>query len=134
MLAVNPQLSVDQLIDGLQRSARPHVHVPRMPVCSAQSPGRCQCDTATCGAGILDAPQALAYALAPSSYVAPARTAEVIDNDDVRVAVATGADQPPLREAGATTSTPDSGGGALNIAWLAALAAAVAALARRRRG
>lgn len=133
MLAVNPQLGVDQLIDGLQRSARPHVRVPSMAACSAQSPGRCQCDTGTCGAGILDAPQALAYALDPANYVAPARSAEVIDNDDVAAAVASGPDQPPLREDGAAAPPADSGGGALGTVWLAALAAAVAALARRRR-
>jgi serine protease len=134
MLAVNPQLGVDQLIDGIRRSARPHVSVPRMQACSAQSPGRCQCDTTSCGAGILDAPQALAFALNPTGYVAPVRTAEVIDNADVNDAVAVGPDMQPLSTGGGPTPAPaDSGGGALGFGWLVALAFAVAALGRRRR-
>ncbi len=132
MLAVNPQLDVGQLIEGLQRSARPHVLVPRMPACSAQHPGRCQCDTSSCGAGILDAGQALAYAANPQAYVAPARSAEVIDNADVDEAVASGPDQPAT--AGGGAATPGSqGGGASGAAALAGLVLVIAALRRRGR-
>ena len=127
MLSVNPQLTVEQLLDGIGRSARPHVVVSRMSACSVQNPGRCQCDAGTCGAGILDAQQALRYALAPASYVAPARGAEVIDNADVDAAVASGPDRPAGIEAGSS----GSGGGALDSPWLLALACAVVLLARR---
>ncbi|MFT3664056.1 S8 family peptidase [Piscinibacter sp.] len=116
MLSANPSLSVAQIIDGLQRSARPHVLVPRMPSCSERNSGRCVCTTATCGAGILDAAGAMAYALAPDSYVAPNRQPEVVDNADI--------DRAFKQDGG--------GGGALGAGWLAALALAVAALSRRR--
>lgn len=64
MLSVNPRLSRAQLIDGLQRTSRPHV-ASAGPVCSTDTPvGECQCTTSTCGAGLLDAPAALEYAAA----------------------------------------------------------------------
>jgi serine protease len=132
MLAINPQLDVGQLIDGLQRSARPHVLVPRMLACSAQNLGRCQCDTTSCGAGILDAVQALAYAADPTNYVAPARTAEIVDNADVDMAVAVGPDQPAAVGGGAPASG-DSGGGAFGGAAAVGLALALVALHRVRR-
>lgn len=134
MLAVNPALTVDQLIDGIKRSARPHVVAPRIAACSNDNPGRCVCTTSTCGAGILDAPQALAYAASPSSYVAPARTAEVIDNADVDAAVALGPDRPANAGSGSTggsSSSGSGGGGALGGVWIAGLLCAVAALRRR---
>lgn len=135
MLAVNPQLDVDQLMEGLRRSARPHVLAPRMPVCSAENPGRCQCDTGSCGAGILDAPQALAYALDPLGYAAPARSAEVVDNADVDVAVASGPDRRASVVAGGPAdAADDEGAGALGGVWLIALAFSVAGLVRRRPG
>ena len=130
MLAVNASLTVDQLIDGVQRSARPHVVAPRIAACSDQNPGRCVCTTATCGAGILDAPQALAYAADPAAYVAPNRTPETIDNADVDAAVALGADLPPNTAVSTDGATAESGGGAFGAAWLVLLLAAVAALGR----
>lgn len=135
MLSVNPQLTVDQLIAGLKASARPHVLAPAMGACSDQNPGRCVCTTATCGAGILDAPQALAYAGQPDSYVAPHQTAQSIDNDDVATAVALGADLPPNGADAASSPSSDSGGGAAGGPFGALLLAAIAALARLpRRG
>lgn len=135
MLAVNPALTVDQLIDGIKRSARPHVVAPRIAACSNDNPGRCICTTSTCGAGILDAPQALAYAANPTGYVVPARTAEVIDNADVDAAVALGPDRPGNAGSGSSggSSSPDSGGGggALGGFWIVGLLCAVAALRRR---
>jgi serine protease len=65
MLSVNADLTVEQLIDGMRRSARPHVTSPGLGACSAQNTQRCLCSTSTCGAGILDAPGALAYAANP---------------------------------------------------------------------
>lgn len=132
MLSVNPNLSVGQLIDGLQRSARPHVVAPKIAACSDQNPGRCVCTTSTCGAGILDAPQALAYAVDPAAYVAPNRTPESIDNADVDAAVALGADLPPNAPAATDGTSSGSGGGAVGVVWLALLGAAVAVLGRTR--
>lgn len=130
MLSVQPALTVPQIIDGLRRSARPHVVAPRIEACSDVNPGRCICTTDTCGAGILDAEAALQYAANPSAYVAAARQPAVIDNIDVDDAVALGLDRP----ANVAASSPASGGGggALGPGWLLALAAAVAALSCRR--
>ena len=71
MLAVNPALTAAQIEQGLRVSARPHVtsSLPGVAACSDANPGRCLCTTGTCGAGILDVPQALAYAASPGSYV-----------------------------------------------------------------
>ena len=133
MLSTNPALSVAQLIDGVRRSARPHVVSSMMGACSAQNPGRCTCTTNTCGAGILDAPQALRYALDPAAYVAPNRLAEIVDSSDLLAATALGADLPPNDDSTAAvdaggTGGGGGGGGALGLAWLALLAVGVAAL------
>lgn len=134
MLSVNDTLTVDQLIAGLKASARPHVVSASIGTCSDQNPGRCICTTSTCGAGILDAPQALAYAALPDSYVAPARTAENVDNADVVTAVALGADLPPNAvDAASNPSSGSGGGGASGGVFAALLLAAITALARRPR-
>lgn len=130
MLSVNPALTADQLVAGLRASARPHVTSPHIGTCSNDNPGRCLCTTATCGAGILDAAQALQYASQPDSYVAPARQAAVLDNADVRSAAALGPDRPanaPPQQASG------GGGGASSAGWLVALFGAVAALGRQHR-
>jgi serine protease len=136
MLSVNPALSVDQIVHGLRVSARPHVtsSLPGVAACSALNPGRCLCTAATCGAGILDAVQALAYAQSPATYVAPARQAEVIDAPELRQAALLGADRPANTSSSSGSGGPDSGsgGGAMSALWLAALAWAVLALSRRR--
>jgi serine protease len=132
MLSVNPNLTVAQIINGLKLSARPHVTSPKIGACSANNPGRCICSIQTCGAGILDTEQALLYAQNPSGYVAPVRQPAVIDNAEVTAAVALGNDLPP--NGGSTPpSSGGGGGGALGLAWLMALALAVAALAALRR-
>jgi serine protease len=131
MLSVNPSLTARQIIDGLKASARPHVTSGLMGVCTASNPGRCICTTATCGAGLLDARQAVLYA--QTGAVPPAQQAASIDSVDVRQAVALGPDE----GAGAPPPSPppraDSGGGAIDPAWLLALACAVAAV-RATRG
>jgi serine protease len=140
MLAVNPALTAAQIEQGLRVSARPHVtsNLPGVAACSDANPGRCLCTTGTCGAGILDVPQALAYAEAVKnggSYSPPARQAAVIDAAELRDAAAAGPDRP----ANTTTTTPPpsggnssgGGGGAMSALWLAALSAAVLALRRR---
>ncbi|MDH4287118.1 MAG: S8 family serine peptidase [Aquincola sp.] len=134
MLSVNPGLSYDQIVQGLRVSARPHVRstLPGVQACSASNPGRCLCTTATCGAGILDVVQALIYARDPAAYVVPARSGEVIDAADLRVAAALGPDRPPNSSGGGAVSG-GGGGGVAGGSWLAALALAALALARRRR-
>jgi serine protease len=137
MLSVNPALSGDELVEGLRRSARRHVVSanPGFGHCSDQTPGRCLCDAATCGVGILDAPEALRYARDPLAYQPPDSPAMSIDSSQVDASVALGPDLPPN---GAALATPadesGGGGGAVSAAWLLALAAAVLALAAAGRG
>ncbi|WP_326540025.1 S8 family peptidase [Pseudorhodoferax sp.] len=78
MLAVNPSLTPAQLVERLQASARSHVAVAGAPACSAQPAVACNCDTATCGAGLLDAAAAVlaaSPALAPTASIAPVTNA-----------------------------------------------------------
>lgn len=118
MLSLNPTLSYEQIVRGLHLSARPHVTSPKIADCSDDNPGRCICTKATCGAGILDAEQAMLYATQPDSYVPPRRVPAVIDNADVDAALALAAqDRPP----NVVRSTADSGGGAMGGFWLLAL-------------
>jgi serine protease len=128
MLSVNPALTVDQLIVGLRRSARPHVTSPWLAACSLDNSATCLCTTGTCGAGILDAEQALFYARDPQGYVAPARSAEVLDNAELEQSALTPQASPrPALEAEAT------GGGAWAAPWLLALVGAWVALGLRSR-
>jgi serine protease len=139
MLAVNPALTAAQIEQGLRVSARPHVtsSLPGVAACSDANPGRCLCTSGTCGAGILDVPQALAYAAAPGSYVAPARQAAVIDAAELRDAAALGPDRPANSTAtdpppsGGSGGGGSGGGGAMSAGWLLALGAAALALRRR---
>ncbi|MES2957249.1 MAG: S8 family serine peptidase [Pseudomonadota bacterium] len=126
MLSVNPALSLVEIEQGLVRSARPHVTsgVAGFDQCSADNPGRCVCTTSTCGAGILDATQALLYAASPGSYVAPAALGAVLDTPELRSAVAGGPDRPARVDGG-------GGGGAVGAFWLLALACATLALGPR---
>jgi len=140
MLSVDPTLSGAQIINGLRVSARPHVTAPKtgMGVCSWQNPGRCVCDTASCGAGILDAQQAVRYAANPAGYVPPAQLAAVIDNADVDAAVSRGPDRaanPEPEPVLSPVAGSQGGGGAIDPTWLLGLTAASLALwACRRRG
>ena len=141
MLSVNASLSAAQLVDGLRRSARPHVASPRIGLCSAANPGRCICTTDTCGAGILDAPQALLFAANPGTWVAPARVSEVIDNAEVTQATSRGFDRTgssnpttPPTPTPPDTGSGGSGGGAMGWPWLAALALAALWLRRHPHG
>lgn len=154
MLAVNPTLTVAELTDGLTRSARPHVQVPLLGSCSSRLPGRCTCTTTTCGAGVLDADQALVFAAAPRSYAAPARSAPTLDDARLRTCAqklglplppSGGASQPTPEPRPTPTPTPDNGGGGgggggggamsleAGLGLLAACAALRARQAQRRR-
>ncbi len=143
MLSVNPALSWQQITSGLRLSARPHVVSPHIGVCSDANPGRCLCTTATCGAGMLDADQALRFAQAPDSYVPPARQAEVIDHPELVRAAALGPDRasnavmPPGNGGADPPPAPlpsdGAGGGAPGaLGWWLGLLAAVLALGRSR--
>lgn len=137
MLAVNPTLTATQLIEGIERSARLHVISPVIGACSDANPGRCICTTSTCGAGLLDVPEALRYAAALRDsvvYTPPNQSAVVIDNPEVRAAAALGADLPPNSVSPAPSDSGGGGsGGALGWPWLLALALAVWAARRSRR-
>ena len=129
MLSVNPALSVSQIEQGLARSARPHVSstVSGMRTCSDSNPGRCLCTTATCGAGMLDAVQALAWAAAPDAYQPPLWPAVALNTPELRAAAAIGPDRPANPSPPPPPAT-GGGGGAMSVTWLLALLAAAAAL------
>lgn len=126
MLSVNPGLSIDQLIAGLKASARPHVQSPWLAQCSADNSATCLCTTATCGAGMLDAEQALFYARDPAGYVPPARAAEVLDNPELAAASSEKPQASPQTPSELDAGT--TGGGAIGAAWLLCLLAALGAL------
>ncbi|NML16226.1 S8 family peptidase [Azohydromonas caseinilytica] len=150
MLSRNSALTADQIVDGLKASARPHATVtalynntstPLMAACSNDNPGRCVCTTSTCGAGILDAYEALRYAGNPTGYSAPARTAADINTAELIRAHAASAQDLPANPVNTPTPTPAGPcgrdgvcGGALQPAWLLGLLAASGALLWRRRG
>lgn len=137
MWAVNPGLTLAQIEQGLTLTARPHVAVPLLGACAADNPGRCACTTATCGAGLLDADQALAYAAAPAAYLLPVRTPVTLADDKLRAcALALGGvpDPTPVPvpvPAPAPVEAGGSGGGASGSGFVLLLALAVLLLARR---
>lgn len=124
MLDVNPALSVSQIIEGLKVSSRPHVVSSLIGACTNENPGRCICTSNTCGAGIVDASEALRYAQSPSTYT---RTRVPVDlsTDDARVASAiSAAVSLSAQDRGAnvatlsTSSGSSSGGGGGALGWL----------------
>ncbi len=141
MLAVNPALTLAQIEQGLTASARPHALVPLLGDCAAGSnTGRCACTTSTCGAGLLDADQALAFAANPAGWTAPARTSVTLSDDRLRAcAVSLGRPvevvDPPTPPASSPTTPPSSGGGgggAMQPGWLLGLLLLVWLLSRSR--
>ena len=138
MLAADPRLSADELMAGLAASARPHVTSPTLPTCDETHPGRCICTTSTCGAGILDADQAVAYAQAHAAgleYLAPRWPLQVIANPEVTQAVAAGpdlGDPMAVSRAAPVPDTTSTGGGAVLPRELIALAGAAWLIGRRR--
>jgi serine protease len=138
MLAVNPQLSVAELTQGLRASSRPHVtsNVPGVLACSTDNPGRCLCTADTCGAGILDATQALLYARSPAAYVAPATQPASIDTPELRAAAALGLDKVSggalAQNNPGATQEEVNGSGAPSAWFLLLLCAAAAGLQRKR--
>ena len=130
MLSVNPALTVDQLVAGLTKSSRPHVQSPWLARCGAANAASCLCGADTCGAGMLDAEQALFYARDPSAYVRPARAAEVLDNPELAAASAASPQASP--NVPSEVEADGNGAGALSALWLCLLALAVFMAAPRR--
>jgi serine protease len=126
MLDVDPTLSIDDIKRGLRASARPHVLSTEMAACSSQNPGRCICTTSTCGAGILDAAEALAFAEAHANdevYQPPVRPSAITVNDEpIRTAKASASQDRPANVVQATSVGGSGGGGALDVAALLGLA------------
>lgn len=147
MWALNPGLSLAQVEAGLRLSARPHAQATALGTCTADGKARrCSCSTETCGAGMLDAYEALRYAQAPGSYTAPSRQAlslggEAIEACGVKQGTFKPTDPapeppPPPTPPPTPTPEPDSkggGGGSQSLLWSLALALAGALLGRRRR-
>lgn len=133
MLAVHPSATASQLVAGLQASARPHVGSPWVAACSADNPGRCLCTTSTCGAGLLDADQAVAYAQALAAnqpYVAPNWAQVSLDTAELARASALGQDREPLAGQPSTGgAAEDTGGGAGQLQDLLVLAGVLLAAA-----
>ena len=146
MLAVDPTLSVAQLVDVMKRSVRPHILTPQLGSCSLadnpKNPGRCGCTTASCGSGILDADRALALAQ-NAARVLPALTPTTLSDARFEACAALLGLAPLVTPV--TPVTPDplppaepggsggGGGGSLSFVWLLLLAAAVPAAARCAR-
>lgn len=133
MLARNSSLTADQIVAGLQASARPHVTSTVMANCSDANPGRCICTETTCGKGILDIQRALAYAVSPSSVTAVA--AANIDSAELTSAHAANPQDLDANTPVTTPTTPAGPcgrdgicGGATQPAWLLGLLAASGAL------
>jgi serine protease len=129
MLAVNPALTAAQVKTGLALSARPHVTSPYLPMCTDKHPGRCACTTLSCGAGLLDAEQAVLFARNPDAYVAPATQPAQLDSAELRAAAASGPDRPAntlgVEVASETAAAAPASGG--HTGWLFSLALALAA-------
>jgi len=146
MLNLNANLTLMQLEQGLKTSARPHVQVPLLRSCViATNSARCSCTTSTCGAGLLDASRALAYALAPDSPLPAAPAAVVLADTRIQTCAAitpqppappvtppvTPPVNPPAPNPPVTPPAPvpiesgGGGGGAMSGIWLALLAASV---------
>lgn len=124
MLDVDPSLSPDDIIAGLKASARRHVQSSQIGACSWSNPGRCVCTEATCGQGILDAAEAVRYAVAhaaSTTYAPLSSSADNIDTIEVAQAVATAPVDRSANPPPATTSALSNaggGGGAMDKASL----------------
>ncbi len=75
MLAVNPFLSPRQLIERMKAGARPHV-ATAFAACGTPGAGVCNCTTATCGAGLLDANTSVQLATGPAVVIRPVNDVE----------------------------------------------------------
>jgi serine protease len=69
MLGINPALSPAQLMDRMKTGSRAHAVDAGRSTCSSMHRGVCNCTTATCGAGMLDAELALQLAAGPAAVI-----------------------------------------------------------------
>ena len=113
MLAVNPALAPAQLIAFLRETARPHVGVAGFPSCVSTGSSVCNCTTATCGPGLLDAEKAVQRALA-SAVVTPTPTPT-----PTPIPPPTPTPAPTTAPAPVPTPAPsgDGGGGSAGLLW-----------------
>jgi serine protease len=70
MLAINPSLSPDALIARVKESSLPHAILLGFPSCGSDNTVACNCDTTTCGAGMLNPRHAVENAYAPAAVIA----------------------------------------------------------------
>lgn len=73
MLSVNSALSPSALIDRMKQGARPHLSAG-LGVCALPTSVACNCTTATCGAGLLDAATSVQLATGPAAVITPIGT------------------------------------------------------------
>ena len=100
MYSVNSSLRADTLVQRLQASARPFPvsSDPSIPTCRIpagsfdEQLSECSCTTSTCGAGMIDAPGAVAAALRPIAVVATPSTASAGQTVSLSGADSVGAD------------------------------------------
>jgi serine protease len=71
MLAVNNLLSPRQLIERMKAGARTHASFGGLSACGTPGAGPCNCTTATCGTGLLDAHTSVQLATGPAVVIKP---------------------------------------------------------------
>lgn len=78
MLTINPDLSPVDLVERMQAGAKPFPLVHGYGYCNPNlnANGLCNCTTNTCGAGILDADEALRLAYGPAVIIEPVGTVQ----------------------------------------------------------
>ncbi|MBW8844292.1 MAG: S8 family serine peptidase [Burkholderiales bacterium] len=151
MWAANPALTLAEVEAGLKASARPHVTAYALGFCSALNKDRCTLTTANGGAGLLDAAEAVKYAMTTTAYTAPARTSLGLQSTalsrcgTLQGSTAIPVPAPSPAPAPAPTPAPgpspapapspaaSGGGGAASLGWLAGLAVGALSLNPRRR-
>ncbi len=154
MWAANPALTLAQVEAGLKASARPHVTAYALGYCTTLNKSRCTLQGTTGGAGLLDAAEAVKYALTPTSYTAPTRTSLGLRSTALsRCGSVQGSEEIPTTPASPPPPSPPppppppappppapppapaagggGGGGAASPWWLLALSGAALALRRR---
>lgn len=151
MWAANPALTLAQVEAGLKASARPHVTAYELGYCTALNKNRCTLNGTTGGFGLLDAAEAVKYALTPAGYTAPTRRSLGLQSTAlsrcgtlqgstaIPVPAPSPAPTPSPTPAPAPTPSPapgpapaaSGGGGTSSPVWLIGLVGAAAGLRRR---